>query len=295
MWLSYISFQLPPFPTFIKGGEAIFTKGKKHIRRTYSVFDFLYVKKGVLHITENGTEYSIGEGEYFILIPGLEHFGHKGCEDETHYIWFHFMIEGGYKIVPEVDLDWTKLSLREGNFEEPALFEFFIPQSNTFGQRELMEQMLKQLTLIGSEQTPDYQLRQQITFHEILLQIQKQAMQIPSATEKVSEEVLKFIRENYQKPIKMSDISSFLHFHPDYITRCVQKMIGISPSQYLYQYRVFKAKSLLAKTSDKISAICLAVGIEDQGYFSKIFRKLEGMSPGEYRRIVHRSDNEREL
>jgi YesN/AraC family two-component response regulator len=119
-------------------------------------------------------------------------------------------------------------------------------------------------------------------------------MQVPSATEKLSEEVLRFITENYQKPIKMADISAFLHFHPDYITRCVQKTIGISPSQYLYQYRVSKAKGLLAKTNDKILAICREVGIEDQGYFSKVFRKHEGMSPGEYRRIVHRTEGEAE-
>jgi AraC-like DNA-binding protein len=292
MGMSYISFQLPPFPTFIKGGEAVFTIGKKHIRRTYSVFDLLYVKKGVLHITEKDKQFSIHEGEYIILIPGLEHFGHKGCEEETHFIWFHFMLEGNYTIVSDVELDWAKLSLKEGNFEDPALFEFYIPQNNSIGQRELLEQMLKQLTLVGSEQTPEYKLRQQIIFHESLLQLQKQAMQIPSATEKVSEEVLWFIRENYQKPIKMSDISAILHFHPDYITRCVQKMVGISPSQYLYQYRMSIAKGLLAKTNDKVSAICLEVGIEDQGYFSKIFRKLEGMSPSEYRRIVHRTEGE---
>jgi AraC-like DNA-binding protein len=290
--MSYISFQLPPFPTFITGAEAVFTKGKKHIRRTYTVFDLLYVKKGVLHITENEKQFSIKEGEYFILIPGLEHYGHKGCKEETHFIWFHFTIEGNYRIVPEVELDWTKLSLKDGNFEDPAKFEFFIPQYNSIGQRELIEQLLKQLVVVGSEQTPDLKLRQQIIFHDILLQLQKQAMQIPSATEKVSEDVLRFIRESYQKPIKMADISAFLHFHPDYITRCVQKTIGISPTQYLNQYRISKAKGLLAKTNDKISAICKEVGIEDQGYFSKTFRKLEGMSPVEYRRIVHRTEGE---
>jgi YesN/AraC family two-component response regulator len=88
----------------------------------------------------------------------------------------------------------------------------------------------------------------------------------------------------------MSDMSTFLHFHPDYITRCVQKTIGISPMQYLYQFRIAQAKRLLSTTNDKISSICKDVGIEDQGYFSKLFRKLEGMSPIQYRRIVHRSE-----
>lgn len=290
MGLSYISFYLPPFPTFIKGGEAVFTKGNKHVRRTYTVFDLLYVLKGEIHIAEHNKNFTVREGEYVILVPGLEHYGHKGCEVETHYVWLHFNIEGQYEIVPKQHLDWSKLLIKEGNFEESALFHFYIPQYNVITQRELFEQLLKQLTMLESEQTPDHKLRQQILFQDILLQLQKQAMQIPSATEKVSEEVLRFIRENYQKPINMSDISTSLHFNPDYITRCVQKTIGISPSQYLNQYRIAKAKSLLATTNDKISSVCKDVGIEDQGYFSKLFRKMEGMSPGEYRRIVHRTE-----
>lgn len=290
--MSHISFRLPPFPTFIKSGEAVFYKGNKHFRRTFHIFDLLYVTKGTLYMTENEKELTIKEGEYYILVPGFEHYGHKGCEEETHYIWFHFTIDGDYDIVPEIKLDWTKLSVKEGNFEESALFHFYIPQFNVITHRELLEQQLKQLTMLESEQTPDHKLRQQILFQEILLLLQKQAMHIPSATEKVSEEVLRYIRENYKKQIKMSDISMHLHFNADYITRCVQKTTGISPSQYLNQYRIAKAKRLLATTNDKISSICKEVGIEDQGYFSKLFRKMEGMSPGEYRRIVHRTEEE---
>ncbi|MBM6617115.1 helix-turn-helix transcriptional regulator [Bacillus suaedaesalsae] len=290
--MSYISFYLPPFPTFIKGGEAVFTKGNKHIRRTYTVFDLLYVLEGEIHITEHESRFTVQEGQYVILVPGLEHYGHKGCEGETRYVWLHFNIEHQYDVVPKQPLDWTKLSIREGDFEEAARFNFYIPQYNSITQRELLEQLLKQLTVLESEQSPDHKLRQQIIFQDILLLLQKQALQIPSATEKVSEEVLKYIRGNYQKPIKMADISANLHFNPDYITRCVQKTIGTSPSQYLNQYRIVKAKSRLATTNDKISSVCKDVGIEDQGYFSKLFRKMEGMSPGEYRRIVHRTEED---
>ncbi|MFD1735271.1 helix-turn-helix domain-containing protein [Bacillus salitolerans] len=291
--MSYISFRVPPFPTFIKGGEAVFSTGKKHFKRTFSVFDLLYVKSGTLFMVENNQKFDVEEGQYIILIPENEHYGYKGCEKETEFYWLHFVLEGACRIVDKMDLDWTKLTVREGTFEEPALFDFYIPQSGQISQRELLEQMLHQLVLIGNEQTPDNSLRQQTLFQELLLQLQKQALQIPSATERVCEDALKYIRENYQKPMKMTDMSGYLHFHPDYITRCVQKTIGINPSQYLNQYRIAQAKRLLATTNDKIAAICKEVGIEDQGYFSKLFKKLEGMSPVEYRRVVLRASSER--
>ncbi|MFZ3589180.1 helix-turn-helix transcriptional regulator [Bacillus sp. DJP31] len=288
--MTHISFQLPPFPTFIKGGEAIFAKGKRHFKRTYSVFDLLYVKKGTLFISESKQQFEVKNGEYLILVPGLEHYGHKGCEEETEYIWLHFIVHGEYEKVQITELEWPNLSITEGTFEKPAQFMFYIPQYHSFNQRELMEQLLQQLVKVGNEHTPDSQLQQQNIFQDFMLQLQKQAMQIPTATEKVCEEALKYIRENYQKSIKMSDMSSHLHFHPDYITRCVQKTIGISAIQYLYQYRISQAKSRLSTTNDKVTSICREVGIEDQGYFSKLFRKLEGMSPVEYRRIVHRTE-----
>ncbi|WP_019413513.1 AraC family transcriptional regulator [Paenisporosarcina sp. TG20] len=286
----HISFNLPPFPTFIKGGEAIFAKGKRHIRRTYTVFDLLYVRKGTLFISEGEKQFIVNEGKYLILIPGLEHSGYKGCEEETEYFWLHFKVQGNFKGVAKPDLEWKNISLKEETFEEPARFVFYIPQSQYFHQREMMEQLLGQIIQMGNEQTPDYQLRQQIRFQEFMLQLQKQAMQIPTATEQVSEVALKFIRENYTKQIKMAQIAAQLHFHPDYITRCVQKTIGISPTQYLYQYRIARARSLLSTTNDKISFVSREVGIEDQGYFSKLFKKLVGMSPLEYRRIVQRTD-----
>ncbi len=287
--MNHLSFQIPPFPTFIKGGEAIFSKGKKHIRRNYSVFDLLYVKKGTLSITEGEKQFEINEGEYLILVPGVEHFGHKGCMEETNYIWLHFLVHGAYKSEYRTNLKWKNILEKEGTFEEPTQFMFYIPQYNSFQQRDMMEQNLMKVIQIGNDQTPDYHLRQQIMFQDFMLQLQKQAMQIPTAAEQVCEEVLIYIRGNYNKAFNMTLMSKQLHLHPDYITRCVQKTIGISPTHYLFQYRISQAKSLLSKSNVKISSICKEVGMEDQGYFSKVFRKFEGISPMEYRRIVQRS------
>jgi AraC-like DNA-binding protein len=286
--MTYISFRVPPFPTYIKSGEAVFSKGKQHFRRTFSIFDLLYVKTGCIYIAEDGRKYSVKEGQYIVLIPEKEHVGFKGCDEETNYYWLHFSIETRYCLVDDIKLDWSKLAVREATFEESALFNFHLPQFGTINQRELIEQIFQQLVLLGNEGSPHNSLKQQILFHEFLLQMQKQALQIPTATEKVSEDALKYIKKNYKFSVKMSEMSAQLHFHPDYITRCVQKTIGINPSQYLNQYRISQAKRLLSTTNNKISSICREVGIEDQGYFSKLFKKLEGMSPGEYRRIVHR-------
>lgn len=86
----------------------------------------------------------------------------------------------------------------------------------------------------------------------------------------------------------MTDIAQELHYHADYLTRCMQKTMGVGPLQYLNEVRLQKAKQLLAATTEKIKIISQQVGIQDEMYFSRLFRKREGISPQEYRRMMQR-------
>ena len=59
---------------------------------------------------------------------------------------------------------------------------------------------------------------------------------------------------------------------------------GISPKEYLTRFRVRQAKSLLKETALPVSAVAASVGYEDNLYFSKVFRRVSGISPTEYRK-----------
>jgi AraC-like DNA-binding protein len=287
--MALIVFTAPPFPTFIKGGEATFLKGKKHFKRTFSVFDLLYVQKGTLFMTEKNESYTVAEGEYMILLPEREHFGHRPCTEDTDFIWVHFMLEHDYQVVEDKEISWGDIFEKEATFVEPARYQMHLPQYGKLSRKEVVEQLLIQLVRLPEEQTVDYALKQQMVFYEFLLQLQKQALHIPSASENVCEQVISYIHRYYQQPIQMKDVSRQLHFHPDYMTRCMQKTMGMSPMQYLTYYRLSKAKRLLSTTNLKISAIAKEVGIEDVTYFSRLFKKTEGMTPMEYRRQMSRS------
>ncbi|MCQ6265482.1 helix-turn-helix transcriptional regulator [Fictibacillus sp. WQ 8-8] len=63
----------------------------------------------------------------------------------------------------------------------------------------------------------------------------------------------------------------------------MQQTIGITPLQY--QYRMNMAKNLISSTTLRMSGIAGKCGMEDAAYFSKLFKKLEGISPRAYRRM----------
>lgn len=286
--MEYITFSFPPFPIFIKGAESVFPKGQKHFRRTFSVFDLLYVKKGCLYMTEENKEFAVKEGEYLILIPGREHYGHYPCTEETQLVWLHFTIEGGYDVVPKQSLSWQNVIEREATYVESVQYRFWIRQYAKVKQRERIEQLLQQLVELNEERDPDRSLKQLLYFVEFLWQLQKQELHIPSASEKVCAEAVACIERHYAEPITIQQLAQSLRFHPDYITRCMQKTIGMSFVQYLNYYRLSKAKKWLAETNETIEAIAKRAGIEDGAYFSRLFKKIEGVTPTEYRRTVHR-------
>ncbi|QNG59635.1 helix-turn-helix domain-containing protein [Metabacillus idriensis] len=285
--MTYIGFGIPPFPTFVKGGDAIFKKGSKHSKRIFSVFDLLYVQSGELYMTENGQPFTISEGQYLLLIPGFEHFGHKSCREDTRVYWTHFIMEDGFALHENGNENWSDVQVLDGDFVIPSKFYFKIPAFGECIHKDFVEKIFENLVSMN-HQTPDFPLRQQIYFEELILQLQKESLQIPNAAEKVVEETLRFLRKHYQEDIKMVDFAKVLHFHPDYITRCMQKTMGVTPIQYLNQYRMEQAKKLMSTTDHKISSIAKEVGIFDATYFTKIFKRIEGVAPLEYRKIVSR-------
>ncbi|HEV2901577.1 MAG TPA: GlxA family transcriptional regulator [Pseudaminobacter sp.] len=66
--------------------------------------------------------------------------------------------------------------------------------------------------------------------------------------------------------------------------RRFQKATGLNPTEYLQQLRIAKARELLEISSLKVEQVAWQIGYEDPGAFRKIFRRILGLSPGEYRR-----------
>ncbi|GAA0348692.1 AraC family transcriptional regulator [Bacillus horti] len=287
--MSILTFISPPFPTFIKCEEDSFAIGQKHMKRSdLRLFDLLYVKKGELFITEDEVQYEVEEGEYVILSPMLKHYGHLGCKQQTDYYWLHFQMQNECRLVEEGNIDWSKIMIEEGTWTNPAEFLMHIPKYKKIKQRETLESMLQRIVELDFLHAPDAKLRQQILFGEFILFLQKEALSIPSSAEQVSQKVLAYIHGHFQEPIKMEDISQELLFHPDYITRCMQYSTGMTPTQYLAHYRMSVAKHLLSTTNEKMTAIAKEVGITDSTYFTKLFKKIEGITPIQYRRIIGR-------
>ena len=97
-----------------------------------------------------------------------------------------------------------------------------------------------------------------------------------------------FIRANYKKKIKLEDISKVVYLSPYYLSHIFKKEVGFTLFEYLTKVRIEEAKGLLENTPWNTTRISFEIGCTDQSYFCKVFKKIEGMSPSDYRKRMKR-------
>ncbi|MBU9721844.1 MULTISPECIES: AraC family transcriptional regulator [Bacillaceae] len=277
---------IPPMPIFIKGGLATFRKGESHFHRVFHIFDLLYVVQGTLYMMEDGKEFEVSEGQYLFLVPGKYHGGYKGCDEETKYYWVHFSLSGEWSLETTNDLDWSKIIVRDNTFTESAQYNLNLPRFGKFRSFERGVEAFSIIKQLDESNNPPDKLKQQMFFNDILIQIQQDAIELPSSAKTVTDEVIKYIREHYdEQDFKVKEMAKVLLYHPDYLTRSMKKVIGMTPIQYLNHYRISIAKSKLVNEHKDLATIAVECGFSDVSYFSRTFKKREGITPGEYRRL----------
>ncbi len=97
-----------------------------------------------------------------------------------------------------------------------------------------------------------------------------------------------FIRANYKKNIKLIDISKAVYLSPYYLSHIFKRETGSTILEYLTKVRIEEAKRLLENTPWDTTRIAFEVGCTDQSYFCKVFKKIEGISPHNYRKTMRK-------
>jgi AraC-like DNA-binding protein len=95
-----------------------------------------------------------------------------------------------------------------------------------------------------------------------------------------------FMRNAYQRPINLPEISAQANLSPYHFQRVYRRTFQETPHEFLTRLRIERAKTLLARGSHNVTEACFEVGFSSLGSFSTLFAHRVGMSPSEYRRYV---------
>lgn len=86
--------------------------------------------------------------------------------------------------------------------------------------------------------------------------------------------------------ISLDDISRRINISSYYFSKLFKEETGVNFIEYLTDLRMEKSKELLASPNMSIKDICVSVGYQDPNYFSRIFKKINGVTPSEYREQI---------
>ncbi len=95
--------------------------------------------------------------------------------------------------------------------------------------------------------------------------------------------IQRYIKNNYLKKITLTEVAEHVYLSNSYLSKIIKEELGISFTEYVNKLRVTKSQELLRTTSLSLVEISNLVGFEDQSYFTKVFKKMTGISPGKYR------------
>ena len=95
--------------------------------------------------------------------------------------------------------------------------------------------------------------------------------------------IMGYIYQNYNKKIKLTDISEVVHLTPEYLCKFFKDMTSTSITFYINHYRIESATTLLKISTLSVMDIALECGFDNLSYFNRVFKKQTGCTPTEFR------------
>lgn len=99
----------------------------------------------------------------------------------------------------------------------------------------------------------------------------------------VREDILTFIEKHYMEELSMKNVAAAMNYSDAYFCKLFKQCFHMNFSAYLNEYRIQKAKTMMENPRINIKEIGLACGYADSNYFSRIFKRVTGQTPTEYR------------
>lgn len=92
-----------------------------------------------------------------------------------------------------------------------------------------------------------------------------------------------YIKKNFMNDISMQDAARAVNYSDAYFSKMFKQQYGLNFTAYLAEYRMEEAKKLLRQPTVSVKDIGVRVGYPDSNYFARVFRRMHGLSPSEYR------------
>jgi AraC-type DNA-binding domain-containing proteins len=232
-------------------------------------FKIHYIHKGKGTFKLGNETYYLKEGQGFLICPNVIAYYKADDKEPWSYSWCAF--DG---INAEVYL--KRANLTNSN----PIFEY----NKDDKVNKCFEEMMQ---ATNSEKSGDLRL-QSLLYLFLATIIDEAVLDLSYEETKTNKNLyinkaIDFININYSRKIRVSEVAKFIGLDRKYISKLFRDIVGVTIQDYLISFRINKAKEMMKDKRLSIGDISRSVGYDNPLIFSKIFKKVNGMSPSKYR------------
>ncbi|REK71651.1 helix-turn-helix transcriptional regulator [Paenibacillus paeoniae] len=259
-------------------------------RRIYD-FELLYVSQGEAATTMLGQRHHLSAGQLIVLPAGVFHQNEAISSPDTRFLGIHFDFFDELDILTEADMIVSEDHVQYHRFAHEAVTDGFQPLSQepvytpTLACVQLMEQLVQEFTLrpIGYELACKA-LMLNILTHLLRLQpLRSRSLATPYSGKLM--EIIEEMERQPDAPWSNAIIAERMNLSLDHAAKLFKGMAGLPPNEFLHNVRHREARRLLRETDLSVEQISEQLGYSGIHYFSRLFRKHEGISATAYRKL----------
>jgi len=260
---------------------------------THDFIEIAYVASGEGTHQINGKKYSVSKGDIFLINYNVAHeFRSLPDKSKPRLVVYNCIFK------PEF-IDYTLINCK--GFHHIAnhfLFRSLFPnEAEAVNDLKVLGKDCYEIEELYMKMYSEY-TQQKIGYIEILrayvIELFVNIIRLYNDTEKIEnrinirrrnivENAMIYMKENYDKELKLEDISMMSFFSRNYFCRMFKETTGMTVSEYIQKIRIQEACRLLKETDNTVIDIAQQVGYKDIKFFNKVFKRNVGLTPGKYR------------
>ncbi|MCR8660222.1 AraC family transcriptional regulator [Paenibacillus endoradicis] len=264
--------------------------GKLPRRRLYD-YELLYVSHGEAATEMNGQRYVLQEGQLIFLSAGIYHQNEITSRPNSQFIGIHFDFFDELDIQTEEDMVVNEDKVQSNKFCIEAVASSFSPLSEdpVYTPPLACVQLMEQLVYEFTNRSLGYELVCKALMLQILAHLLRTQITRQLADKSIHTIAIKKLMDAIQADPSASwnnkALAEIMCLNEDHMAKLFKKVARMTPGEYVSSIRHHHARRLLRETHLSIEAIGGNIGYDDPHYFSRIFRKHEGISPKQYRKL----------
>jgi len=265
-------------PTITLIGQDIQTGMHQNIRRVSEDYIFYLVTEGEMFFNEGGVEYHLRKGDCFLFEPNILHFGTRDSRYQIRYIHFR------HPTILRTESDGQTLAELSSNGFITLPKQLRI--EDIAGSKRLLATIGDAITR-SYTQLENWEIDSACSVQQAFLQLRRLSVLSEQNRRAIGEQhvntVIAYLYENHARKLTGAILEKELSYNFDYLNQQFRRFFNVSIFQMLETIRVETARNLLLTTDYSVERIATEVGYRDATYFSKVFKKRTGLSPGRYR------------